>query len=152
MANIAFTTTYEAHTFDGRDLAEALSKIPLRVSKRMLREALAEAIGEPMRKRMAQLAPHEPGPPDIRDAIVISNARLRDEAGVYVGPARGFFYGYFQEFGTANHSAQPFVRPAFDSEGPRGLGPMGAAIWRELAGRGISRPMAIADGPLSGEV
>lgn len=34
---------------------------------------------------------------------------------VYVGPTRKVFHGIFQEFGTINHGAQPFLRPAFDT-------------------------------------
>lgn len=32
-----------------------------------------------------------------------------------VGPTRSAFYGLFQEFGTAHHSAQPFMRPTWDA-------------------------------------
>ena len=33
---------------------------------------------------------------------------------VGVGPTRRAFYGLFQEFGTAHHAAQPFMRPSWD--------------------------------------
>ena len=32
-----------------------------------------------------------------------------------VGPTRAAFYGLFQEFGTAHHAAQPYMRPAWDA-------------------------------------
>lgn len=36
------------------------------------------------------------------------------KAVVHVGPTEDAFHGVFQELGTAYHSAQPFLRPAFD--------------------------------------
>lgn len=33
---------------------------------------------------------------------------------VEVGPTQKAFYGVFQEFGTAHHKAQPFMRPTWD--------------------------------------
>lgn len=32
-----------------------------------------------------------------------------------VGPGREAYYGFFQEFGTSRHPAQPFLRPALDA-------------------------------------
>lgn len=40
-------------------------------------------------------------------------------AEMYVGPARGsgvIRYAHLQEFGTVNHAAQPYMRPAWDSK------------------------------------
>lgn len=36
---------------------------------------------------------------------------------VEVGPTKRAFYGRFQEFGTAHHKAQPFMRPTWDRMG-----------------------------------
>lgn len=36
---------------------------------------------------------------------------------VEVGPTQKAFYGTFQEFGTAHHAPQPFMRPTFDRMG-----------------------------------
>jgi len=33
----------------------------------------------------------------------------------HVGPTQSAFYGVFQEFGTAHHAAQPFMRPTWDA-------------------------------------
>jgi HK97 gp10 family phage protein len=90
---------------------------------------------------MAALAPHEPGKPDLRDAMVISTSRGQDrnEAAVAIGPTRKGFYGSFQELGTKHHAAQPFVRPALDRNVQISLQILASAIWRELAAKGISR-------------
>jgi HK97 gp10 family phage protein len=132
---------------EGQALSDALKQLPARVTKRILREALIDGAGEPIRKRMGQLAPYEPGPPDLRDSMTISNARPGSDAiGIAVGPARGFFYGIMQEWGTVRHGAQPFARPAFDQIAPASLGPIGQRIWTALAGRGIHRPTDLFDG------
>lgn len=140
----------------GAELAKALEGLSARVSKRMLREALEDA-AEPMRRSMAAMAPREPGAPDLADHIVISTARVKKVAGdesqsaaVAVGPAREFYYGLFQEFGTSFHGAQPFVRPAFDGAVSRTISEMARALWTALAARGISRS-ATSDAPIQGE-
>lgn len=42
-------------------------------------------------------------------------------ADVYVGPDVKQFHAHLQEFGTINHSPQPFMRPAFDQQKGRVL-------------------------------
>jgi len=132
----------------GVELAATLEKLPQRVSTRIQREALMDA-AEPMRKRMAQLAPFEPGKPDLRDAMTISAARGTDvrETAVAVGPSKAGFYGSFLELGTKFLQARPFVRPAFDENVQRSLALIGAAMWTALAARGIGRS-ATSSGPV----
>ena len=140
----------------GRELAETLLSLPPALSYRVLIEGLKDA-AEPMRARMAQLAPREPGAPDLADNMGISVAsrigstaggrwvsREEGQAAVAVGPTKGFFYGLFQEYGTSRHRAQPFARPAFDSEAPTALGIMGRVYWTILASKGVHRPTRMA--------
>lgn len=146
----------------GMELVAAIRQLPSRVGKRMLTEALKDA-AEPMRERMGELAPRAPGAPDLADNIVISTTtrvantvdgfseRTDDQvAAVAVGPAKGFFYGFFQEFGTIWHGAQPFARPAFDSESPQVLVVLARALWAALAGKGISRSRSVSGGVTEG--
>jgi len=152
----------------GKELAAALNSLSARVRRNTLVTVLTEA-AEPMRKRAESLAPHEPGPPDIKANIIVArNMKTIGESGflerqdefqgtVAMGPAKGFFYGLFQEYGTTGkrgHAAQPFMRPAFDSEAPRALKNIGEALWLELAAKRISRPTieapSVPTGPGSG--
>lgn len=141
----------------GSDLAAALAQLRPRVSRKVQLDALREG-AEPMRQRMAELAPHEPGKPDLKDTMTVSTARGEDirEVAVAVGPSKVGFYGSFQEFGTVHHSAQPFARPAFDAVSPESLRIISAALWRELAGRKIGRNVtsatAVIGGPSGGLV
>jgi HK97 gp10 family phage protein len=74
----------------------------------------------------------------LADNIVISNERPDGGAvWIAIGPSRGFFYGYFQEFGTSRHRAQAFMRPAFDSEGTRAVKIIAAEMWTALIRRGV---------------
>lgn len=146
----------------GKELAEELAKLPSRVGRRMLIQALKDA-AEPMRERASRSAPHEPGAPDLRENIAISvtqripdsegGSRRRDdtEAAVAMGPTKGFFYGFFQEFGTVHHGAQPFMRPAFDHGASPALDAIRASMWQALAARGVIRTVSV-DAPLQGEV
>lgn len=129
-----------AMKFEGGDeLAKALANLPLRVGKRFLREALEQG-GEPIRRSMEAKAPRgDPAAPNLADSMVISTARTGDMAAVAIGPSRNVTYGIHQEFGTTRHGAQPFARPAFDSDAPRALPIIAQAAWTELASRGISR-------------
>lgn len=124
----------------GAELAANLRTLSTRLSRRIVTEALREA-AEPMRKQMSRMAPHEPGKPDLRDAMSISRAMGADsqEVAVAVGPTRSGFYGSFQELGTKHHAAQPFLRPSFDSNVQPSLRILAAAVWRELAAKGIGR-------------
>jgi len=88
---------------------------------------------------MASGAPRSDEAPHVADNIVISTARTEDQAAVAIGPARGFAYAVPLEVGTVDTPAQPFARPAYDGNIERAQGIVGAAIWRELAGRGIGR-------------
>jgi HK97 gp10 family phage protein len=137
----------------GKELVKALNQLSHRVSKKILLESLHEA-AEPIRKRMEQNAPVSPEAPHLRDVMVIRTSRGEDarETAVAVGPTRAGFYGSFQEFGTAHHAPQPWARPAWEATSGQALQILGAAIWRELAGRGISRGMATATVPVEDEV
>lgn len=139
----------------GADLAKALASLSPRLSKPIQRGALREG-AEPMRVRMGSLAPRRPPHPDMADHMAIANATGEDtqEIAVAVGPEKRFFYGLFQELGTAFHAAQPFARPAFDAVSHQSLLIIGAALWRELAGKGIGRTVSssarIVGGPGGG--
>jgi HK97 gp10 family phage protein len=134
----------------GKALSAALNQLSTRVSRRLQLEALTEA-AEPMRRAMHDKAPVETG--RLKKNMVINRSRGIDgqEAAVAVGPARGTFYGSQQEFGNKHHAAQPFARPAFDENADRSLRIIKDALWRELAGKGIQRPMESVAGPVQGE-
>jgi HK97 gp10 family phage protein len=132
---------FAMHFEGGAELAQALDSLSVRVTQNVAREALKHG-GELIRKRASQLAPYEVGPPDLRDNIGMSNAKVSeagDIAAIKIGPTRGFAYGLPQELGTRHHAAQPFMRPAFDTEAPKALGLIGQELWRQLAGRGFVR-------------
>src|SRR5690606_123156 len=133
----------------GEELAANLATLPTRVSKRFFREALAEG-GALIQTRASALAPRgDPEAPNLSESIAVMTARATggDPVGVAIGPTKNVFYGSFQELGTKHHAAQPFLRPALDGEAQRALGVIGAALWRELAGRGIQRTVSVPTMP-----
>jgi HK97 gp10 family phage protein len=149
-----FSITFEG----GAELAKALDELSVRVGRKVMREVLTEA-AEPIRKAASSMAPRAPGAPDIADNIGISIPQksqyldIKSEmAVVAIGPTRGFAYGVPLELGSVDTAAQPFMRPAFDAASGKALQIVSDATWRELAGRGIQRPMASVDTPLDGEV
>lgn len=128
----------------GAQLARELNALPRRVARPVLRGALT-AGAEPIRRAMAATAPRAPGPPDLADHMVISNTRVEGllendkTAAVAVGPEREFYYGFFQEVGTADHAAQPFARPGFDQGAAQAVAIIARELWTALAARGVVR-------------
>ena len=134
----------------GKELAAALKALPASMSRSVVMDALKDS-AEPMRTRMSQLAPREPGAPDLADNIVISAAnrvgdvgggrwemRHEDEHAVAVGPSKDYFYGIFQEYGTIRHRAQPFMRPAFHETHGTALTIMLQRMWAAMTGKATS--------------
>ncbi len=129
----------------GAELARTLNALPTRLSRQIKREALLDS-AEPMVAVARRMAPREPGAPDIADNIEAQASRggldaFGDEKAttVVIGPARGFFYGYYLEFGTVKMGAQPFMRPAFDSQKDRTLALIRERLWVELQSFAHSR-------------
>jgi len=130
----------------GPELARAINALSSDLRAPLLRAALTVA-AEPMAARMRTLAIRGRVAPHIADNIGISDAQLRawgsfqagagattdSEGTVAVGPEKGFFYALFLEYGTANMSARPFMRPAFDETAPEVLERLGAELWKLIA-------------------
>ncbi len=132
----------------GAKLAATLQSLPARVSKSIVRQALLEA-AEPMRANASAMAPRAPGAPDIADHIVaapVDGRSARGTAAVAYGPERGFHYGFFLEYGTSRQSAQPFMRPSFDTGVRPAMDRLTRSIWAALVGRGFGSSRSAASG------
>lgn len=125
----------------GAALAKALEALPEAVGRSVMVEAL-KAGAAPMKDRMEMNAPldltaHHPhlaeniGVSVTRDVNGEAVDRLTQTA-VAVGPTKNFFYGFFDEFGTARQGAQPWARPAFDEGKEEGLDIIGRAAWAAI--------------------
>lgn len=106
----------------GEALARVYASLPEAVSRRWQLEALRKA-AEPLRAEMAARAPRGPSrvgrrfPVHLKDSITIMTMRqsVADDPTVAVGPSKDAFWGFFQEYGTVRHGAQPFAGPSFDA-------------------------------------
>jgi len=117
------------------ELARRLRTLADGLTDEAVRKALVTA-AEPMRARMAQLAPRGPEAPHLADSMVISRAKTDEgDRAVAVGPAKDFFYGSFLEFGTKHMSARAFARPAFDSEAEACLAILARELWAAVSHR-----------------
>jgi HK97 gp10 family phage protein len=144
----------------GAELAKALQQLSVRVSKNVLRDALLDVAAPPLERGMARRAARAPGAPDLAEHMTTSVAASSGRsAAVVVGPSTevrsdqpGTTFdeqGRYVEFGTVDTPMQAFARPTFDSDAPKVITPMGAALWATLVGRGFSRP-SVAGGPVAG--
>jgi HK97 gp10 family phage protein len=123
-------------------LMRNLNALPAAVNRRVQVAALRKG-AEPIRSMAESLAPRSDTAPHLADHIIVqvpSGAKaetegLFDTVAVFIGPAIRFFYGYFLEFGTAFHPAQPFMRPAFDSQSGRSLNIIRAELWAAIRKR-----------------
>lgn len=159
----------------GAALARTLNDLPLRLKRSVVKEILFE-VAEPMRAKMARLAGRGETAPHMADNIVISGGRGgvdkfgdEKEQSVAVGPAKLYkgsysrktkkgkaniegasYQAFLSEYGTKDTAAKPVVRPAFESEAPKVIPALVPKIWRELAAKGIQKPMQTSDAPVSG--
>lgn len=123
------TTSFEFKGF--RDLYKLLDGMPEHLKAKSLEPALLAAV-EPIRAYAEVMAPDDmkTPDPDLESSIVKSTRQRsgparsdralgRFDARAYVGPAgnaNAYPQAIMQEFGTVHHVAQPYMRPAWDSE------------------------------------
>lgn len=127
------------------ELDQQLANLTKAAGKGVLRRSLKKA-AKPMADRMSDLAPRGTTATDqLAESITIGTrlssrqARMHrkmfrdDRASVemFVGPGPDPA-AWNQEFGNVNHGAQPFARPAFDSEVKPTLDRLGRLLWEEL--------------------
>lgn len=120
-------------------LNAALEDLPAKVAKQYLRKAAKQAsdlfvqsakLKAPVLKKFTKY--RTPGA--LRDSIT-SQISIRKKAGlqVKIGPAKKIFYARYVEFGTNKMKAQPFMRPAWDSEKTAALDAFAASIRASIA-------------------
>ncbi len=116
-----------------KELVSALQALGKSVGKAALRRVGRKAM-EPMAEAARAMAPVDDG--YLRDSISIANSQIKsvreggatmtasgfrsaakDGVSIYMGTANR--NGVPREFGSSRSPAQPFMRPAFDREGPR---------------------------------
>ena len=125
-----------------KQVNEALGELKFATRKAVLRRGMIAAL-EPMAERARQLAPDDPrtGAPDLHRSIVVSEklegasgrTREGDTIHVYLGPTKdGYPQAMVQEFGTAHHGPQPYLRPAYDEEREATVERLGATIGTEI--------------------
>lgn len=136
-----------------RELEAALAELPKATGKSVLRK-IARAALEPMANDAAAKAPHRTG--QLAFSISISEKRTsratRTIKGfksdptrsieMAMGPAGGFgavlLYASFDEFGTVDTPAQPYMRPAWDGGARPALEYIKDNLWAEIDKRAAS--------------
>lgn len=132
-----------------RELDAALGELPKTTAKAVLRKVGLKAL-QPVADDARALAPDDPetGGNDLRSSIAVSTklsprqARLARSAvkkgeadksfvEVYAG-AGPLPYAHLQEFGTVNHAAQAFMRPAWDQNKMKVLESVKDGLWGEI--------------------
>lgn len=134
-----------------RELDKALSELPRATAKNVLRK-VGKAALEPMADQAAALAPERSG--KLAFSIAISERGTRravwkkkkpHEFVMAMGPASGLGtlqYAAFDEFGTVDTPALPFMRPAWDGGKHQALETVKDMLWveiRKAAERGAKR-------------
>lgn len=122
-----------------KEVQTALRRLPDATAKNVIRRVLRKA-GKPIADRARELAPVDDG--DLRDSIGVSTKLSkrqrklhrkggRDDIEVFVG-AGPYPQAHLQEFGTVDHPAQPFLRPAWDQHKRAVLDGIKADMWAEI--------------------
>ena len=105
------------------ELSQKIHEFPDKLVKKGVRDAL-RAGGEVLRGEISARAPrsvdethgHPPGFLAEHIGTSLSLSTRNDKGEIKVGPVKKAFYGMFPEFGTKHQAAQPYIRPAFESQ------------------------------------
>ena len=118
---------------NGRELAEAISKLEKKAAKAVLRDGI-EAGGELLAAEMASLAPKDTG--ELAESIKpVSRKSTPIQASVDVGPTGEVFHGLFHEFGTKKMPAHPFMVPAAEAKREEIVGAIIDAMRKAVEGK-----------------
>jgi HK97 gp10 family phage protein len=121
------------------EIMTALRELPNATAKNAMKRVLVKR-AEPVAERARQLVPVDEG--HLKNSIHVSTKltrrqkgrhrkRHRDDVEVFVGPGTDPA-AHLQEFGTSQHPAQPFMRPAWDQTKDELLAGVGADMWAEI--------------------
>lgn len=127
--------------YDGfKDLDKALRELPKSVAMSVLRSAIKRA-GKPVQDAMEANAPKLSG--DLAGSIEFKSAltsrqkrfspKQKGEVELFIGPSypKGA-HGHLLEFGTSKMAAQPFARPAWDSNKQNVFETLKSEIWKSI--------------------
>lgn len=135
-----------------KELAEALEQLPKATARNTLRRVLRKA-AEPTREAAQAKAPILSG--RLRESVVVGTQLTRRQKAdarkegtyfseIHVGTAKG--YSVPQEFGTVDHAAQPFMRPAWDQNKDKALKIIGDELGNEIEKAAARRARKLAKG------
>lgn len=121
-----------------KDLENALRELPKANAKAVLRRTLKEA-GEPVARTARSLVPKEHGylaeSIDVSTKLSGRQRKLHKQASpveTFIGPGPDPA-AHLQEFGTGpGHTAQPFMRPAWDQHKEQVLDTIADMTWVEI--------------------
>lgn len=131
-----------------KEVDRALGQLPKSLAKAALRETLRDG-AEPLARAARQLAPRDEF--HLYESIDVSTRLNRRQRGLHREEAKPTFQEMFvgtnnpagvqQEFGNERHAAQPFMRPAWDTERMPTLERISNSLWYriEQAARRLER-------------
>lgn len=103
--------------------------------RRQLLTKATKAGAELIQKRAEELAPRDTGQLAESELVRIDSSQSSAaEVVAKIGPSKDSFYGFFQEFGTAHHAAQPFLKPALEQTQAKAIEVSG-----EIVGEGLEK-------------
>jgi HK97 gp10 family phage protein len=136
--------TTHVRTSGFRELEEALSQLPKATGKNVLRRVGKKQL-LPLQHKAEQLAPDDPATSalDLKRSFGIQEVKARRARGAVkyatstgisflMGVKTAAFHGWFQEWGTVNHAAHPFMRPTWDAGVEPMLEGLKDDLWTEI--------------------
>lgn len=130
-----------------REIDAAIGDLGKATGRNVLRRVAVKRL-EPMADAARALTPDDPktGGNDLKTSIAVStqlgtrqrkmNRLSKSEAEAHMGPSgpdgKSPPQGVMQEFGTAHHGPQPFMRPAWDQGKDALVDGVGTDLWEEI--------------------
>lgn len=139
-----------------QEIVHNLGELPKATRRNVLRRVLLRR-AQPVANLASQLAPHRTGMLAFSIAVGTQLTRRQrrgariNEVEVYIGPSAGLgtlYYASFEEFGSLDNAAHPFMRPAWDAEKAQVLTLIGRDLGEEVerAAARLARKAARAGG------
>ena len=94
-----------------KELDKVLAGLSKSMAKQQIKAGLRKA-AKPVLKDARAMAPKKTGA--MAKSIKVRTMVRTNVPAISIGPDAEHYYGVFTERGTAHHSAQPFLRPAWD--------------------------------------
>lgn len=113
-----------------KELTAKLKRLSAEARGDLLMEAALEG-AKPIVDAASANAPRRTGRL-ASEIVAVEGPKHGARAEAHIGPEKDAYWGLFNELGTVNMAAQPFLRPALDEKKDEATRRIGQALWKTI--------------------